>query len=347
MRLSDFDYPLPDELIAQVASPQRDAARLMRLDRATGEVGHYRVRDIVDLLEPGAVVVVNDTRVVPARLFGRRDPSGGTVECLLLSRLDENHWDALMHPGQKLKIGGRAVFEAEGHRLELEVLDLHYYGRRTIRLDAAGGDVDRSIDVIGHVPLPPYIKRSDSPVDRERYQTVYARTRGSVAAPTAGLHFTPELLERLRERGIERHPITLHVGYGTFEPVRTQEVTAHRVAPETYEVPVETAEAVNRALDARRRVIAVGTTTTRALETVACRNGGRLRPESGQTDLYIYGDFTFQVVGGLLTNFHLPQSSLLLLVAAFAGRQAVLAAYDSAIAERYRFYSYGDAMLVL
>lgn len=347
MRLSDFDYFLPDELIAQVATPQRDAARLMRLDRATGDVEHHRVRDIVDLLEPGSVVIVNDTRVVPARLLGRRDPSGGAVECLLLSRIDDTRWDALMHPGQKLKIGERAVFEAAGHRLELEVVDWHYHGRRTIRLVAVDGDVDRSIDAIGHIPLPPYIKRSDSLSDHDRYQTVYARTRGSVAAPTAGLHFTPGLIEHLRARGIEWHPITLHVGYGTFEPVRADEVATHRVAPETYEVPVKTAEAVNRALDARRRVIAVGTTTTRTLEAVARQNNGRLRPASGQTDLFIYGGFDFQVVGGLLTNFHLPQSSLLLLVAAFAGRDAVLAAYGAAVVERYRFYSYGDAMLVL
>ena len=347
MRLSDFDYHLPDELIAQEAAPRRDAARLIRLDRATGAVEHHHVRDIVDLLEPGDVVVVNDTRVVPARLLGRRDPSGGAVECLLLSRIDDTRWDALMHPGQKLKIGERVVFEAEGHRLELEVLARHYHGRRTVHLAAAGGDVDRSIDAVGHVPLPPYIKRSDRRSDRKRYQTVYARTRGSVAAPTAGLHFTPGLLERLAERGIERHPITLHVGYGTFEPVRTEEVAAHRVAPEYYEVPSETAEAVNRALDAGRRVIAVGTTTTRTLEAVARQHGGRLWPQRGQTDLFIHGDFDFQVVGGLLTNFHLPRSSLLLLVAAFAGRDAVLAAYSVAVAERYRFYSYGDAMVIL
>ena len=347
MRLSDFDYELPAELIAQEALPLRDAARLLRLDRATGARSHHRVADLDTLLEPGDVLVVNDTRVVPARLLGRRDPSGGAVECLLLARLDGERWDALVHPGQKLKIGSRALFAAGGHRLELEVLARHHHGRRTIRLAADGGDVDAAIDAIGHVPLPPYIKRADRPVDQERYQTVFAAARGSVAAPTAGLHFTPALLDRLRACGVERHTITLHVGYGTFEPVRTQEVEAHRVAPERYAVPESTATGVNRALDEGRRVVAVGTTTTRTLAAVARAHGGRLEPATGETDLYICGGFDFRVVGGLLTNFHLPRSSLLLLVCALAGRDAILAAYREAVDRRYRFYSYGDSMLIL
>ncbi len=347
MRLSDFDYELPAELIAQEAAPGRDTARLLRLDRGTGVRSHHRVADLDTLLAPGDVLVVNDTRVVPARLLGRRDPSGGAVECLLLARIDGERWDALVHPGQKLKAGSRAVFERDGRRLELEVFARHHHGRRTIRLSAEDGDVDAAIDAIGHVPLPPYIKRADRPADRERYQTVYAAARGSVAAPTAGLHFTPALLERLRARGVERHAITLHVGYGTFEPVRMEEVEAHRVAAERYAVPVSTAAAVNRALDEGRRVIAVGTTTTRTLEAVARAHGGRLDPAAGETDLYIHGPFDFQVVGGLLTNFHLPRSSLLLLVCALAGREQILAAYREAIDRRYRFYSYGDAMLIL
>ncbi len=347
MRLSDFDYELPTDLIAQEAAPVRDAARLLRLDRATGARSHHRVADLDTLLAPGDVLVVNDTRVVPARLLGRREPSGGAVECLLLARLEGERWDALVHPGQKLKIGSRAVFEAGGHRLELEVLARHHHGRRTVRLSAHDGDVDRAIDAIGHVPLPPYIKRADRPVDHERYQTVFAAARGSVAAPTAGLHFTPALLDRLRARGVERHTITLHVGYGTFEPVRSDEVEAHRVAAERYAVPESTAAAVNRALDENRRIVAVGTTTTRTLEAVARAHGGRLEPDAGKTDLYIYGGFDFRVVGGLLTNFHLPRSSLLLLVCALAGRDAILAAYREAVERRYRFYSYGDAMLIL
>ena len=347
MRLSDFDYELPTKLIAQEAAPVRDTARLLRLDRATGERSHHRVADLDTLLEPGDVLVVNDTRVVPARLLGRREPSGGAVECLLLTRLDGERWDALVHPGQKLKVGSRAAFEAGGHRLELEVLARHHHGRRTIRLRADDGDVDTAIDAIGHVPLPPYIKRPDRPVDHQRYQTVYAAARGSVAAPTAGLHFTPALLDRLRARGVAHHAITLHVGYGTFEPVRTEEVEAHRIAAERYVVPESTATAVNRALEEGRRVVAVGTTTTRTLEAVARAHGGRLEPAAGETDLYIYGDFEFQVVHGLLTNFHLPRSSLLLLVCALAGRDAILAAYREAVDKRYRFYSYGDAMLIV
>ncbi len=347
MRLSDFDYELPAELIAQEAAPVRDSARLLRLDRATGARSHHRVADLDTLLGPGDVLVVNDTRVVPARLLGRREPSGGAVECLLLARLDGERWDALVHPGQKLKVGSRAVFEAGGHRLELEVLARHYHGRRTIRLRTEDGDVDAAVDAIGHVPLPPYIKRPDRPVDHERYQTVYAAARGSVAAPTAGLHFTPALLDRLRARGVERLTITLHVGYGTFEPVRTEDVEAHRVAAERYVVPASTATAVNRALDEGRRVVAVGTTTTRTLEAVARAHAGRLAPAAGQTDLYIREPFDFRIVGGLLTNFHLPRSSLLLLVCALAGRGAILAAYREAVDRRYRFYSYGDAMLIL
>ncbi|MYD88339.1 MAG: tRNA preQ1(34) S-adenosylmethionine ribosyltransferase-isomerase QueA, partial [Acidobacteria bacterium] len=308
---------------------------------------HHRVADLDALLEPGDVLVVNDTRVVPARLLGRREPSGGAVECLLLRRIDVDRWDALVHPGQKLKPGSRAVFDGGGRRLELEVLDRHYHGRRTVRLTAHDGAVDAAVDAIGHVPLPPYIRRADRPLDADRYQTVYAAARGSVAAPTAGLHFTPALLERLRARGVERHAITLHVGYGTFEPVRTEEVEAHRVAAERYTVPATTAAAVNDALDEGRRVVAVGTTTTRTLEAVARAHGGRLEPGAGETDLYIHGDFDFQVVGGLLTNFHLPRSSLLLLVCAFAGRNAILDAYRDAVERRYRFYSYGDAMLIL
>ena len=347
MRLSDFDYELPAELIAQEAAPVRDSARLLRLDRATGARSHHRIVDLDTLLTPGDVFVVNDTRVVPARLLGRREPSGGAVECLLLARLDAERWDALVHPGQKLKVGSRAVFEGRGHRLQLEVLARHHHGRRTIRLSAGDEEVNAAIDAIGHVPLPPYIKRPDRPGDHKRYQTVYAAARGSVAAPTAGLHFTPALLDRLRARGVERHAITLHVGYGTFEPVRTEDIQAHRVAAERYAVPASTATAVNRALDEGRRVVAVGTTTTRALEAVARAHGGRLAPAAGETDLYIREPFDFQIVGGLLTNFHLPRSSLLLLVCAMAGRDAILAAYREAVDRRYRFYSYGDAMLIL
>ena len=345
--VSDFDYHLPAELIAQQPHAARDGARLFHLDRRGGRHDHRRVTDLPALLQPGDLLVVNDTRVYPARLLGRRDPSGGAVECLLLSRADGDRWDALLHPGQKLREGARAVFEGGGRRLRLEVLACHFHGRRTVRLTAEGGqDVDAAIDAIGHVPLPPYIKRSDAPDDRGRYQTVYARARGSVAAPTAGLHFTPGLLQALDARGVQRAAVTLHVGYGTFQPIRGEHVEGHRLAAEPFEITEETADAVNRALADGRRVVAVGTTTTRVLESAAAGGRRRIAAGSGATGLYIAPGFEFQVVGALLTNFHLPRSSLLVLVSTFAGRERVLAAYAEAVEQRYRFYSYGDAMLI-
>ena len=347
MLLSAFDFDLPAELIAQTAPPVRDSGRLLHLDRSTGRRSHHHVRDLPDLLAPGDLLVVNDTRVFPARLLGRREPTGGVVECLLLSRLDAERWSALMHPGQKLREGAKVVFERDGRGVRLEVLARHFHGRRTVRLTADGGDdVDNLIDAIGHTPLPPYIKRADEPGDRERYQTIYGRVRGSVAAPTAGLHFTPALLDRLETRGIERAAVTLHVGYGTFEPVRTETVEAHRVAGERFEITDADARRINRALGEGRRVVSVGTTTTRALETAIRRGEGSVRAGRAQTDLTILPGFEFRVVGALLTNFHLPRSSLLLLVSSFAQPEVVLAAYREAVAERFRFYSYGDAMLL-
>ncbi len=344
--VSDFDYHLPAELIAQQPPAVRDGARLFHLDRRSGRHDHGRVTDLPALLEPGDLLVVNDTRVYPARLLGRRDPSGGSVECLLLSRTEGDCWDVLLHPGQKMREGARAVFEGGGYRLRLEVLARHFHGRRTVRLTADDGrDVDAAIDAIGHVPLPPYIKRPDAGDDRERYQTVYARARGSVAAPTAGLHFTPDLLQALDARGVERAAITLHVGYGTFQPLRGEHVEQHRLASEPFEITEATARAVNRALDDGRRIVAVGTTTTRVLESAAA-GGQPLETGIGSTGLYIAPGFQFRVVGALLTNFHLPRSSLLVLVSTFAGRERVLAAYAEAAARRYRFYSYGDAMLI-
>jgi S-adenosylmethionine:tRNA ribosyltransferase-isomerase len=252
-----------------------------------------------------------------------------------------------MHPGQKLQPGARLIFEGI-HPVHGEVLERRFFGRRLIRLWTEDGTpVDEAVDAIGHVPLPPYIKRADRADDRERYQTVFARTRGSVAAPTAGLHFTPSILDALRARGIEHAEITLHVGYGTFQPVRVERIEEHRIDPERYMISDAAAATINRALDERRRVVAVGTTTTRTLEAVAAQNAGRIVAGGGETGLFIYPGFTFRVLSGLLTNFHLPQSSLLMLVAAFAGRERVLEAYRAAVAERYRFYSYGDAMLIV
>ena len=370
MQVSDFDFKLPPELIAQRPAVERTAARLLHLDRQTGSIAHTTVSTLPERLQTGDLVVVNNTRVFPARLLGRRVPSGGAVECLLIRRLRNGvtpptgsdpkpqdigprgsdpggaTWEALMHPGQKLRPGARVVFEG-ARTLHAEVLAQHFFGRRTIRLwTDDGSPVDEAIDAIGHVPLPPYIKRGDEVIDRDRYQTVFARSRGSVAAPTAGLHFTPDLMHALADRDVQTTEITLHVGYGTFQPVRVDRVEDHRLDPERYEIDATAASTINRALEAGRRVIAVGTTTTRTLEAVAMAHGGRLVAGVGSTDLFIYPGHTFTVVGGLLTNFHLPRSSLLMLVAAFAGRDRVLNAYHAAVAERYRFYSYGDAMLI-
>jgi S-adenosylmethionine:tRNA ribosyltransferase-isomerase len=347
MRVDAFDFDLPPDLIAQHPPAVRGTSRLMVLDRASGATECAVVAALPRYLRDGDLLVVNDTRVFPARLIGRRVPSGGMVECLLLERLDAECWEALVHPGQKLKPGARLAFGEGAERLDGEVVGRGSFGRRTVRLAAsAGRDVDEVIDAIGHVPLPPYIRRPDSASDHERYQTVFARARGSVAAPTAGLHFTPALLDEIAARGVECVGLTLHVGYGTFKPVRVDVVEEHQVDAETFEIAGPVAARINAALDQGRRVIAVGTTTTRALETAA-REDGRVRPGRARTELFIHPGFEFRVLSGLLTNFHVPRSSLLMLVAAFAGRERVLAAYRTAVAERFRFYSYGDAMLVL
>ena len=347
MHVREFDYDLPPELIAQEPAAERGAERLLYLHRDTGAITHTSIAAFPDLLRADDLVVVNNTRVFPARLLGRRVPSGGAVECLLIGRLGEDVWEALMHPGQKLRRGAKVVFEG-ARTLHGEVLERRFYGRRLIRLwTDEGTSVDEAVDAIGHVPLPPYIKREDRAEDHDRYQTLFARERGSVAAPTAGLHFSRALMAALGQRGIQIVEITLHVGYGTFQTVRVERVEDHRLEPEPYHIGETAASEINRALDAARRIIAVGTTTTRALEAVARAHEGRIVPGPGATDLFISPGFKFRVVRGLLTNFHLPRSSLLMLVSAFGGRERVMAAYDAAIAERYRFYSYGDAMMIL
>ena len=347
MDVADFDFHLPDELIAQDPPAERGGSRLLVVDRASGELGDSVFAELDRHLRPGDLLVLNNTRVFPARLLGTRVPSGGAVECLLLRPLTESpgEWEALGHPGQKLKPGARVLFTDGTVQLHGEVLTRHFHGRRTVRLWSGDGEVAALIDRLGHIPLPPYIRRTDRPSDRERYQTVYARERGSIAAPTAGLHFTPDLLDRVAARGVERTEITLHVGYGTFKPVRVERVEDHAVDAEAFTVSADAARALNRARRDGRRVIAVGTTTTRALESLD--TAAEIAPASGVTDLFIRPGHTFGVVHGLITNFHLPRSSLLMLVAAFAGRDQVLAAYRHAVRERYRFYSYGDAMLIL
>ena len=362
LRTSDFDFDLPDELIAQRPPAERGQSRLLVLSRESGAIEHTSFARIGDHLRPGDLLVVNDTRVFPARLVGHRVPSGGSVECLLLRRLPDppdlaapgsritnpEVWEALMHPGQKLKPGARVLFERDGVRVHGEVLARHFHGRRSIRLwTESGMPLDDAIDRIGHIPLPPYISRPDEASDRERYQTVYAREAGSVAAPTAGLHFTEHVLADLRMRGIEQLSLTLHVGYGTFKPVRVENVDDHEVDPEIYTVPASVAETLSDALRAGRRIIAVGTTTTRALESLTVDPTGRVHPSDGSTSLFIHPGHRFHIVQGLVTNFHLPRSSLLMLVAAFAGRDRILAAYREAVERGYRFYSYGDAMLIL
>jgi S-adenosylmethionine:tRNA ribosyltransferase-isomerase len=348
MNVSEFDFDLPTGLIAQTPAPERGASKLLVLERGSGQIGHASVARLPEFLKEGDLLVVNDTKVFPARLLGTRVPSGGALECLLLAKLDDHCWDALVHPGQKLQPGARMTFRGEQHTLHGEILDRHFHGRRTIRLWTDRGElVEDAIDRIGHIPLPPYIKRDDDQNDRERYQTVYARECGSVAAPTAGLHFTPEILAALDARGVERTAITLHVGYGTFQPVRVEQVEAHTVDSEYFSISESAAEIINRATKEKRRIVAVGTTTTRALETAARAGRGVITPQSGWTSLFIYPGFSFRIVDALMTNFHLPQSSLLMLVSALGGRKAVLEAYREGVARGYRFYSYGDAMLIL
>ena len=350
MLVSDFDFELPEHLIAQEPRP-RGGARLLVVDRARGGWHETTVSDLPSLLAPGDLVVANDTRVFPARLIGRRDPSGGAVECFLLERENGTDWRALVHPGQKLKPGTHMVFEddvrAPGVRIRAEVLERRFFGRRLVRLQSEGAaDLDAAVDALGHMPLPPYIKREDTDADRARYQTVFARDRGSVAAPTAGLHFAPEMIGTLRASGIGWSPITLHVGYGTFKPVRVDRIEDHTVDPERYDVSSAAVEAIAAARQAGKRVVAVGTTTTRALESAATAPGV-VRAGAGVADVFIYPGFEFKVVDVLLTNFHLPRSSLLMLVSAFAGRDLTLAAYRHAVREAFHFYSYGDAMLIL
>lgn len=347
MRVADFDFELPPELIAQAPVEPRDRSRLMVLDRQRSEPKLTVFSELPHELRDGDLLVVNDTRVFPARLLGRRVPSGGAVECLLLERREGDQWEALVHPGQKLKPGARVSFERGGVVIEGEVLTRLHFGRRAIRLWTPNDlDIGHAVDIVGHVPLPPYIRRDDEDPDKDRYQTMFAQERGSVAAPTAGLHFTPAVMAHLAERGVEHVAITLHVGYGTFKPVRVDEVEQHEVDAERYTISEAAARRINEQLDRGGRIVVVGTTTTRALESSALAGGGRVVPGTAETQLFIHPPFAFQVVGALVTNFHLPKSSLLMLVSAFAGRERLLAAYRLAVSQGFRFYSYGDAMLV-
>ena len=348
MKVADFSFDLPPDLIAQHPPAVRGMSRLLVLDRSTGRCTHAGIGELPAWLRAGDLLVLNNTRVFPARLLGVREPGGGAVEALLVAPLGDDHWEALVHPGQRLKPGRQLRFARGGRVLHAEVLAQRFFGRREVRLwSESGQTVDELIEAVGHIPLPPYIKRAADDTDRERYQTVFAREQGSVAAPTAGLHFTDALFARLESAGIERAEITLHVGYGTFKPVRVEDVEDHVVDTERYSIAAEAAGRINAALDANRRIVVVGTTTTRALESALEKGGGRVPSGAADTNLFIYPGYRFAAVGALLTNFHLPASSLLMLVAAFGGRAVVLNAYAEAVRERYRFYSYGDAMLVV
>jgi len=348
VKVADFSFDLPAELVAQFPPEERGSSRLLVLDRRTGGVVHAAIRDIARFLRRGDLTVFNDTRVFPARLMGEREPGGGAVEVMLLSRMDDDRWEALVHPGQRMRPGRRARFERGGRTLHGEVLEERHFGRRVLRVwTSDAGTVMDAIEAIGHIPLPPYIKRPDLDLDRDRYQTVFAREAGSIAAPTAGLHFTDAIFRSLDEAGVERTAITLHIGYGTFKPIRASEVEQHTVDPERYAISEGAASRINAALEEGRRIVAVGTTTVRALESAAERGGGRVPAGSAETGLFIHPGHRFLVAGGLVSNFHLPASSLLMLVAAFAGRETVLGAYREAVQQRYRFYSYGDAMLVV
>ncbi len=338
MRLSDFDYELPPERIAQHPADHRDASRLLELDRRSGAITHRRFPEIVELLAPGDVLVLNDTRVIPARLVGRR-PSGGRAELLLLEPVEGTRWRALGRPGRALRRGATVQF-GDG-RLVARVVGREAQGVRVVDLEHEG-ELLPLLEEIGLPPLPPYIDREAQPEDRERYQTVYARRPGAVAAPTAGLHFTPERLDQIRARGVVVGEITLHVGLGTFLPVRAEHVEEHVMHAEHYEVSPELAELAN---GRSGRLVAVGTTVTRALETVA-DEAGAIAPGSGRTELFIYPGYRFRTVEAMLTNFHLPRSTLIMMVSAFAGRERILHAYRDALAAGYRFYSYGDAMFI-
>ncbi|WP_263368079.1 tRNA preQ1(34) S-adenosylmethionine ribosyltransferase-isomerase QueA [Edaphobacter bradus] len=368
MRVSDFHFDLPEGLIAQEPPPVRGSSRMLVLDRQAGDYRDDFFRSLPTLLRRGDLLILNDSRVIPARLYATRarsrhtqasspDPSG-RIEVLLTQHLGADDWTALVRPGRKVQPGDRLNFTSPGDSvplLEAEILTAADFGERTLRFTHTP-DFQAILERIGHMPLPPYIHRNDSQQDRERYQTIYSHDPGSAAAPTAGLHFTPEILAQLKQHGVQVETITLHVGLGTFQPVHVQNVEEIHLHAERYTLPEATAEAINTALREGRRIIAAGTTTTRTLEHCAHiastdafepHTGLRLHPHSGETSIFLSPGYRFRVVSGLLTNFHLPESTLLMLVSAFAGRELVLAAYAHAVRERYRFFSYGDCMLIL
>lgn len=340
MKTDDFDFDLDESLIAQHPIKNRDESRLMVMSRSSGEISHKKFYDIIDYLNPGDVLVLNDTRVIPARLFGNRPGKDEKIEVLLVQRGDDDVWETLVKPGKKMKLGAEIIF-GDG-LLKGEVVDISDEGNRFVKF-YYDGIFEEILDELGNMPLPPYI--TEKLEDKERYQTVYAKHEGSAAAPTAGLHFTKELLKKIEQKGVIVKFVTLHVGLGTFRPVKVDDVEKHNMHSEMYIMPKDTADAINEAKKNNNNVIAVGTTCIRTLESVYKKHGD-IREDSGWTDIFIYPGFEFKVVDSLITNFHLPKSTLLMLVSAFSTKENILRAYDIAVKERYRFFSFGDAMFI-
>ena len=340
MKLEEFDYNLPEELIAQVPIEKRDESRLMVLDKEKQTIEHKKFKDIIDFLEPGDCLVRNNTKVIPARLYGKKD-TGANVEFVLLKQIEGDIWESIVRPGNKLKPGSKVIFG--GGLLEAEILDILDDGTRKVKFKY-DGIFNEILDQIGLMPLPPYIHESLK--ERDRYQTVYAKYDGSAAAPTAGLHFTPELLKQIEEKGVKIANVTLHVGIGTFRPVKEENIEDHKMHTEHFYIKNEDVEKINSTKKAGKRVIAVGTTSCRVLETIADEKTGLVREIEGDTGIYIYPGYKFKCIDGLITNFHLPKSTLLMLVSALGGREYILRAYEEAVKEKYRFFSFGDAMFI-
>ncbi len=341
LKLVDFEYEVPEELVAQYPPKKRGASRMMVLERQTGTIDHRKFPDVMEYINEGDCLVVNDTRVFPARLLGTKDKTGAKVEVFLLRNLENGIWEVMVKPARKVRLGNKIVFS---DRFSCDIIDNTVSGGRIIEVHC-DGDFFEILEEVGHTPLPPYINRAAEPVDRESYQTVYAKNLGAVAAPTAGLHFTDEILKQLESRGVRIVPVTLHVGLGTFKPVQVDDISRHQMHSEYYNLSDEAAAIINETRENKNKVIAVGTTSVRVLETVAGRNG-LVRSGSGWTDKFIYPPYQFRVVDNLLTNLHLPQSTLMMLVSAFAHHEFIKIAYKEAIKESYRFFSYGDCMFI-
>jgi len=340
LKVKDFYFDLPEELIAQHPLQKRDESKLMVLNKETGEIEHKVFKDIIDYLQPGDCLVLNNTRVLPARLIGAKEGSGGKIEFLLLKRIDKDTWQTLVKPGRRAQIGTR--FSFGNGELKAAVVEMGEEGSRIVKFEYEG-IFEEVLDKLGQMPLPPYI--TERLEDRERYQTVFSKEVGSAAAPTAGLHFTEELLQRIRDKGVDIAFVTLHVGLGTFRPVKAETIEEHHMHSEYYQLSDEEASKINKAKEAGRRVIAVGTTSNRTIETIASSDG-RVKAQSGWTDIFIYPGYKFKIVDALITNFHLPESTLIMLISAFSTKEFVMNAYDEAIKNRYRFFSFGDAMFI-